>query len=218
MGWHSRTRTLQVFDTELSADTVEWCPLPQWSHVLACGTYQLQKGDDKQTAEDSPAPNRIGRLYLFDCNPRPSFIPPLTETQRIDTPAGLDLKWCHVPISERPLLGMATASGEIQLYKLMESQQGTCVLKCELSTELGPDRLALSLDWSTGRGESSDVRVVSSDSSGSLTALSLGEASLTAVCQWKAHDFEAWISAFSYWDTQIVYSGMRVTVVELLHV
>ncbi len=56
---------------------------------------------------------------------------------------------------------------------------------------------------------SSDVRVVSSDSSGSLTALSLGEASLTAVCQWKAHDFEAWISAFSYWDTQIVYSGMR---------
>jgi len=47
MGWHSRTRTLQVFDTELSADTVEWCPLPQWSHVLACGTYQLQKGDDK---------------------------------------------------------------------------------------------------------------------------------------------------------------------------
>lgn len=27
-----------------------------------------------------------------------------------------------MPISERPLLGMATASGEIQLYKLMETQ------------------------------------------------------------------------------------------------
>lgn len=47
MGWHSRTRTLQVFDTELSADTVEWCPIPEWSHVLACGTYQLQKSDEK---------------------------------------------------------------------------------------------------------------------------------------------------------------------------
>ncbi|XP_042579794.1 diphthine methyltransferase [Cyprinus carpio] len=207
MGWQSRTRTLQVFDTELSADTVEWCPLPQFSHVLACGTYQLQKGDEKQTAENCPAPNRIGRLYLFECNPQTSFIPPLTETQRRDTPAILDLKWCHVPISERPVLGMATASGEIQLYKLMGSQQGTCGLEHELSTGLGPDRLALSLDWSTGRGESSDVRVVSSDSSGSLTALSLGEASLNAVCQWKAHDFEAWIAAFSYWDTQIVYSG-----------
>ncbi|KAI7813712.1 diphthine methyltransferase isoform X1 [Triplophysa rosa] len=206
MGWHSRTRTLQVFDTELSADTVEWCPIPEWSHVLACGTYQLQKSDEK-TAEGSAAPNRIGRLFLFHYNTQRSFSPPLTETQRIDTPAILDLKWCHVPISERPLLGMATAGGEIQLYKLTEPQQVTCDLECESCTVLGPDRLALSLDWSTGRGDSSDVRVVSSDSTGSLTVLSLGEASLTAVCQWKAHDYEAWISAFSYWDTQVLFSG-----------
>lgn len=27
-----------------------------------------------------------------------------------------------MPVSERPVLGMATASGEIQLYKLMEPQ------------------------------------------------------------------------------------------------
>ncbi|XP_051952808.1 diphthine methyltransferase isoform X2 [Xyrauchen texanus] len=206
MGWHSRTRTLQVFDTELSADTVEWCPIQQYCHVLACGTYQLQKSDDK-TAEDSTAPSRIGRLYLFHYNSQQSISPPLTETQRIDTPAILDLKWCHIPISGRPLLGMATADGEIQLYKLTEAQQGTCGLESELSTELGPDRLALSLDWSTGRGESTDVRVVSSDSTGSLTVLSLGETSLTTVCQWKAHEFEAWISAFSYWDTQVIYSG-----------
>ena len=46
MAWKSRTRSLQVFDTELSADTVEWCPVPQWHHILACGTYQLQKGQD----------------------------------------------------------------------------------------------------------------------------------------------------------------------------
>lgn len=206
MGWQSRTRTLQVFDTELSADTVEWCPIPEWSHIVACGTYQLQKSDDK-TAEECIAPSRIGRLYLFHCNTQRSFSPPLTETQRIDTPAILDLKWCHVPISEHPLLSMATAGGEIKLYKLTEPKQGTCVLECELSTVLGPDRLALSLDWSTGRGESNDVRVVSSDSTGSLTVLSLGEAGLTAECQWKAHDFEAWISAFSCWDTQVVYSG-----------
>ncbi|TRY81956.1 hypothetical protein DNTS_013401 [Danionella cerebrum] len=174
MGWQSRTRTLQVFDTELSADTVEWCPIPQWAHVLACGTYQLQKGDDN-TEENSTAPSRIGRLYLFDCHPQ-SFISPLTETQRIDTPAILDLKWCHVPVSECPVLGMATASGEIQLYRLMDAQQGSSALECELSAELGPDRLALSLDWSTGRGESSNVRVVSSDSCGDLTLLALGGA------------------------------------------
>ena len=34
----------EVFDTELSADTVEWCPISPRHDVLACGTYQLQKG------------------------------------------------------------------------------------------------------------------------------------------------------------------------------
>ncbi|KAB5528632.1 hypothetical protein PHYPO_G00142470 [Pangasianodon hypophthalmus] len=196
----SRTRNLQVFDTELSADTVEWCPLSHYAHIVACGTYQLQKDDEKN-------PSRIGRLYLFQFDQQQSFTPPLTEIQRIDTPAILDLKWCHTEIYERPLLGMATACGEIQLHRLKDTQDGRCALECVLSTELGPNRLALSLDWSTGRGDSSDPRVVTSDSTGSLTVLSLAEDNLSAVSQWKAHDFEAWISAFSYWDTQLVYSG-----------
>ncbi|KAL7836824.1 hypothetical protein AOLI_G00281080 [Acnodon oligacanthus] len=205
MGWQSRTRSLQVFDTELSADSVEWCPINQWSRFLACGTYQLQKDEGKAGVE-STTPSRTGRLYLFQFHSQGGFTPPLTEIQRIDTPAILDLKWCHVPVSERPVLGMATANGEIQLHTLIDAQQGSC-LERVMSTELGPDRLALSMDWSTGRGESNDTRLVSSDSTGSLTVLSLGEASLNAISQWKAHDFEAWISAFSYWDTQLVYSG-----------
>lgn len=54
---------------------------------------------------------------------------------------------------------------------------------------------------------SSDVRVVCSDSAGCVSVLSLAEGALTSLSRWKAHDFEAWISAFSYWDTQLVYSG-----------
>ncbi|XP_053336863.1 diphthine methyltransferase isoform X2 [Clarias gariepinus] len=196
----SRTRNLQVFDTELSADTVEWCPLPHYAHILACGTYQLQKDDEKNTS-------RTGRLYLFQFDQQQCFSPPLTEIQRIDTPAILDLKWCHTELFERPLLGMATACGEIQLHQLKDAPEGSCALGRVSSTELGPDRLALSLDWSTGRGDSTDPRVVTSDSTGTLTVLSLAEDTLSAVSQWKAHDFEAWISAFSYWDTQLVYSG-----------
>lgn len=44
MAWKSKTRSLQVFDTELSADAVEWCPVSPNHSILACGTYQLQKG------------------------------------------------------------------------------------------------------------------------------------------------------------------------------
>lgn len=34
-------RTLHVFDTELNADTVEWCPQLAHNDILVCGTYQL---------------------------------------------------------------------------------------------------------------------------------------------------------------------------------
>ncbi|XP_034727951.1 diphthine methyltransferase [Etheostoma cragini] len=203
MAWKSRTRNLQVFDTELSADSVEWCPVSSSHDVLACGTYQLQKG----AGEEHATPRRTGRLYLFEFRQEGSMIPPLTELQRMDTAAILDLKWCHVPVSGRAVLGMASATGELQLYTLSDSQEGVRSLHSMCSLEVGAERLALSLDWSTGRMDSSDVRVVCSDSAGCVSVLSLAEGALTALSQWKAHDFEAWISAFSYWDTQLVYSG-----------
>lgn len=37
-----RTWTLQVVDTEFSADSVEWCPVEGWHSILACGTYHLR--------------------------------------------------------------------------------------------------------------------------------------------------------------------------------
>ncbi|KAI4821380.1 hypothetical protein KUCAC02_029314 [Chaenocephalus aceratus] len=203
MAWKSRTRNLQVFDTELSADTVEWCPLSSMQHLLACGTYQLQKG----AGEEDAAPSRTGRLYLFEFRREISMSPPLTELQRMDTAAVLDLKWCHVPVSGEAVLGLAAANGELQLYTLSHSQEGGRSLHPLCSLEVGAERLALSLDWSTGRMDSNDVRVVCSDSAGCVSVLSLAEGALVSLSQWKAHDFEAWISAFSYWDTQLVYSG-----------
>ncbi|XP_049572418.1 diphthine methyltransferase isoform X1 [Syngnathus scovelli] len=203
MAWKSRTRSLQVFDTELSADTVEWCPVSHCNRFLACGTYQLQKGK----GEEDAAPSRTGRLYLFEYQ-REALSPPLTELQRIETPAILDLKWCHMPVSEKVILGLAAATGELQLYALADCQKGSSNLQTLSNMDLGAGQLALSLDWSTGRMDSSsDVRVVCSDSAGCVSVLSLDEGALMTLAQWKAHDFEAWISAFSYWDTQLIYSG-----------
>ncbi|XP_067377903.1 diphthine methyltransferase isoform X1 [Channa argus] len=204
MAWKSKTRSLQVFDTELSADTVEWCPVSTGHNILACGTYQLQKG----AGEEDATPCRTGRLYLFEFQHEGLTCPPLTELQRIDTAAILDLKWCHVPVSGKALLGMAAATGELQLFSLSDIQEGSRSLQTLSSLEVGAERLALSLDWSTGRMDSSsDVRLVCSDSAGCASLISLAEGNLTALSHWKAHDFEAWISAFSYWDLQQVYTG-----------
>ena len=41
---------LHVYDTEYSADSVQWCPIPGYQHVLLCGTYQL--GQQTQNQEE----------------------------------------------------------------------------------------------------------------------------------------------------------------------
>lgn len=38
-------KTLQCIDTEQPADTLEWCPNPNYSHYFVCGTYQLDDGE-----------------------------------------------------------------------------------------------------------------------------------------------------------------------------
>ena len=38
----TNVKTLHKVDTEYSADSVEWCPLEGYQHVLIAGTYQLQ--------------------------------------------------------------------------------------------------------------------------------------------------------------------------------
>ncbi|KAK6470987.1 diphthine methyltransferase [Huso huso] len=210
MAARSRTRTLQVVDTEFSADAVEWCPVPGWHSLLACGTYQLQRPADK-AGEESEPPLRVGRLYLYRFSTEEGCAAPLTELQRADAPAILDMKWCHVPVSERPLLGIANARGALELQQLTGSEKSGCALEAVSSLDLGPDRLALSLDWSTGRGESSasSVKVVCSDSKGCVSLLSLcgSAASLHLLSQWKGHEFEAWIAAFDYWNSDVLYSG-----------
>lgn len=92
-----------------------------------------------------------------------------------------------------------------------------CLRRAHLSWNLGPaflweERLALSLDWSTGkRGRPSDqpLKIISSDSKGQLHLLVLDEAGprLQQVATWQAHHFEAWVAAFNYWQTEVVYSG-----------
>lgn len=81
-------------------------------------------------------------------------------------------------------------------------------------SSLGLDEqcLALSLDWSPGKlGSAGEqpLQIISSDSKGQLHLLMVHEegSGLQRVASWQAHAFEAWIAAFNYWRTDVVYSG-----------
>ncbi|KAG8962755.1 hypothetical protein FRC05_005121 [Tulasnella sp. 425] len=71
------------FDTEYSADAVEFCPNGDALDIFICGTYQLQE----ETAERPR--RRLGRCYLFETSDDGE----LAELQRFDLPAILDMKW-----------------------------------------------------------------------------------------------------------------------------
>ncbi|XP_011904358.1 PREDICTED: diphthine methyltransferase [Cercocebus atys] len=209
---------LQTVDTELTADSVEWCPLQGCRHLLACGTYQLRRPEDppadpqsKGRMEVEEPRVRLGRLFLYNFNENNSTHP-LVEVQRKDTSAILDMKWCHIPVAGHALLGLADASGSIQLLRLVESEEKSHVLEPLSSLALEEQCLALSLDWSTGktgRARDQPLKIISSDSTGQLHLLMVNETAprLQKVASWQAHQFEAWIAAFDYWHTEIVYSG-----------
>ncbi|CAN0518944.1 unnamed protein product [Rangifer tarandus platyrhynchus] len=216
MPWGSLSTLLQAVDTEHTVDSVEWCPLPGCRHLLACGTYQLWKPEYRPADRESQSeldvdepPIRLGRLYLYSCNEDSSPCP-LVEVQRRDTSAILDMKWCHVPVAGHPLLGVADASGSIELLRLVPSEQDTWALQPCSRLALEKQCLALSLDWSTGKaGSDQPLKIISSDSKGQLHLLKISEAGpgLQAVVTWQAHRFEAWVAAFNYWQTEVVYSG-----------
>ncbi|XP_026308245.1 diphthine methyltransferase-like [Piliocolobus tephrosceles] len=102
--------------------------------------------------------------------------------------------------------------GYFPLMEFLLLQEKSHVLEPLSSLALEEQCLALSLDWSTGNtGRAGDqpLKIISSDSTGQLHLLMVNEMGprLQKVASWQAHQFEAWIAAFDYWHTEIVYSG-----------
>lgn len=57
--------------------------------------------------------------------------------------------------------------------------------------------------------------LVASSSDGKLSTWQVSDSGLEKLAYWKAHDFEAWISAFDYWNPNLVYSGENNTSIHL---
>lgn len=195
-------RTLDTFDTEYSADSVEWCPAEGFKDIFVCGTYQLEKNEESSAETKS---KRFGRIYLF----RVTKNGQLKLLNQLEVPAVLDMKWAHIVHKGRILLGVANALGFLQIYQLEKSEVESLTLLSEIRISNEDECLALSLDWCSGRWTNeteSNLKIVVSDSTGFVSIIEV-EDSLRKSCSWKAHDFEAWIAAFDYWDTNVIYTG-----------
>ncbi|XP_026759469.2 diphthine methyltransferase isoform X1 [Galleria mellonella] len=193
--WNNKLK----WHTGYSADSVEWCPIDGYRNVLVCGTYQLEKKDE---VEQSSRQIRLGKIYLFIVNKDTTELCPI---QTVDTSGILDQKWCYHTIQDYPVLAVVTSQGFIELYRLV--QEGTISLKLWTNLSLGQDILALSVDWSTNKTPSAEPSLVVSDSLGGITVLKLIVDGLQKIGSWKGHNFEAWITAFNYWNTNTFYSG-----------
>lgn len=208
--------TLFSYDTEYSADSIEWCPHVPWQNFFVCGNYQLAALDDNDVKggnfnktnlllnhfiSDENKSKRLGRILLFAISSDG-----LNLYQTINTAAVLDLKWCHVKINNQVLLGAVNAAKTLEIYALnVESKKLDSITKHVL--EASDDLLMLSLDWSTGKYVNNEPNIVTSDSKGNINLFKLLENNLVLLNKWHAHDYEAWITAFYYWDTNIIFSG-----------
>lgn len=197
--------TIHTIDTEYSADSIEWCPHPDFSTYFVCGTYQLE-GDN--TESTSPPCRRKGRIYLFSFDPNTKS---LKELHRIETAAILDMKWLQHSM-ETPLLAAANALGQIETFELKDDK-----LHLRSYLDLNPEYhnlLTLSLDWSWSNGNEQAAnincrRILASDSKGDISIINYNpnDGHLEKEHSWVAHSFEAWICAFDKWNENVVYTG-----------
>ncbi|KAL1497904.1 hypothetical protein ABEB36_008786 [Hypothenemus hampei] len=186
--------TLFKYNTEFSADSVEWCPHDPNKNIFVCGNYQLGEPSNDNTT------NRLGRILLFALSENH-----LTLCQSINTEAILDQKWCPNQINGTSLLGVVNAKRALQIYRLENSN---LILMTEFKfSDSVSETLILSLDWSTAKYESQQPHITCSDSNGNIHLLQLQNDKLVLQQSWHGHSFQAWIAGFYYWDPNIVFSG-----------
>ncbi|KAL0075536.1 hypothetical protein J3Q64DRAFT_1811615 [Phycomyces blakesleeanus] len=184
----AKTLSHTSFDTGYSADCTEFCPLVDSTDYLA---YETK--NDAQV--------RKGKLYLFTVDPKNKN--GLQQQQVIEGPAILDMKWSHALVENRKVLGVVDSIGGLQLHHLTDAGELESLAHCQVSE---PDVLCLSLDWAS-RVNKDDHRIAISHSNGELSIVVPSESEWKVADQWHAHDLEAWITAFNYWDTRTLYSG-----------
>lgn len=191
--------TLHSVTTEVSADSVEWCPYAPHQQYFVCGTYKL---DDSDSAELQVPARRYGSIYLYSYDSGNDVLDCIDHQ---DTAAILDLKWSQSNGygNGDPLLASANALGEVLLHRMTDSKLQP-LSSVHLNGE-NDNMLTLAIDWNSDK--CADRKIVASDSKGGATLLQLTESSLNVVSTWEAHLFETWTCCFDKRNDHLLYTG-----------
>lgn len=125
--------------------------------------------------------------------------------QILETSAILDQKWCHNTIGNQSILGTVDADNELKIYKLNSEKSELNQITNFKNTE--DNVMMLSLDFSTGKYTSETPSIVVSDTNGKIHIFKLNQNELVLETSLNGHEFEAWICAFYYWNTSVIFSG-----------
>lgn len=130
-----KIETYQELTLDLNADVAEWCPTPNYTDILAAGTYQLN--EQTQTRE--------GILYLYSLRRNSSHqreqlqqhgtvvtssLYSLHVSATLPLPGIFDLSWQpwnNTLQSKDPLLTAALADGSIRLFRLTRNAHLTAM-------------------------------------------------------------------------------------------
>ena len=190
--------TLAEVDTELYADSVEWCPFERYGYFFVGATYQLLTPEEQSNGSSK----RTGYLQLYEWDQTGNAA--LKKHSRINTVGILDVKWCGQLFNENPVFACVDSNGNLNTYKFRPEKTDL-----ELITSVSRDTacIALSLSWSSENNETSKPHITSSYSTGEVQVYEFAPTTLTKMNTWKAHNFEAWICAFDKHNSTVVYSG-----------
>ncbi|CAE6428788.1 unnamed protein product [Rhizoctonia solani] len=198
-------RTILSIDTELPADSVEFCPRENFHDILICGTYNLVKNEEgeKEAEDASKKPQeRNGRCLVYEFNE--GFMS-LQEIQRIDTAAILDIKWSYNQSAFNPLLALAESVGRVQLYEWRGQEKSLSNVQSIQVAE--PSVLCLSIDWNNRLVPQEAGALIVSRSDGEVSVLRPHGSQFKVDTTWHAHDYEPWVAAWNYWSPTVAYSG-----------
>ena len=183
---------LVSLNTPLNTNTVEWCPLESLSNLLLCGTYTLHSGL-----------NRSGNVELYGLLTNGS----LALYNRYDEGAGvLDLKWLYTN-STGNIFCAVNSIGQLSTYSLTANETSYNINKiqcAQICDRSDGSELCLSVDWINCK----EMSIILSDSLGRLAFMACCDTGeLVCSSQWKAHEYEAWVTASDHWNAHMVYSG-----------